>query len=281
MPQLVRNQKDRLLAHTQEKLGLYVYVLVDPRTSEVFYVGKGGGSVKGTGNQRVLHHFRDAKKYVTCDAARPAPSRKVIRILEIWNCDQDVQWWIIRRGIKHQEICDQIEAALIDAFSLTLVMTLNEKRGYGSRESGLISSQDVRLLNPPPVNPLHAHKLVFLFPISQLIGERNDLYESTRKYWRVPERWRDQEGAIALGINSQTSAAAFYVNAWQIAGGKYAFTGDDVTDNNELARRDFTSIIDRAKGYWQHGQFLIIEFGGNGNFRFHRGSKDKEWHRLP
>lgn len=281
MPQLVRNQKDKLLAHTQEKLGLYVYVLVDPRTGKIFYVGKGGGSAKGTGNQRVLDHFREAKKCLACAAGRPTPSPKVTRILEIWNCDRDVQWWIIRRGITNQETCDQIEAALIDAFSLGPTETLNEKRGYGSRESGLISSRDILLINPPPVSSSRTYKLVFLFPISQLIGERKDLYESTRKYWRVHERWRNQQGAIALGINSQTSVAAFDVHEWRPAGGKYAFTGVDVTDNNELARRDFTSIIDRAKGYWQRGQFLIVEFGGNGRFRFHRGSKDKEWNRLP
>ena len=37
----------------QEAIGYYVYVLVDPRTKQVFYVGKGKGN-------RVFDHEREA-----------------------------------------------------------------------------------------------------------------------------------------------------------------------------------------------------------------------------
>jgi hypothetical protein len=274
--QLFGNAEDKLLKHAQEKLGLYIYVLIDPRNGEIFYIGKGGGAADGTGNERVLHHFEEAKAYVRRDAEQ-SPSAKIKRILEIWNDERDVQWWIIRRSIECQKTCDQIEAALIDVFSLTKTKTLNAIRGYGSKESGLISSKDVLLLNPPPVNPKKQHELVFLFPINQLIGERADLYESTRQYWNVKKEWRGVRAGIGIGVNTKTSAACFEIKQWRPSRGKYAFTGLDVTDTHELARKDLTKIIDSAKGYWQYGQFLVVEFNGKGSFRFLRGNANKEW----
>lgn len=277
--QEIFNKEDKLLKHAQEKLGLYVYVLVDPNTSNVFYIGKGGGAIDGSGNQRVLDHFREARNFLA-NGTSELPTPKIKRILDIWKQGRDVEWWIVRHGIKNQKVCDEIEAALIDAFSLGSSNITNSKRGYGSKESGLISAEDVLLFNPPPVNPSSNHAVVFLFPINQLIGDRKDLYESTRKYWDVKEEWRTKSNAIAIGINSQTSAAVFEIDKWRRSSNKFAFTGMDVTESNELARKDFSSVINSVKGYWQRGQFLIVEFDGNGRYRFHRGSTDKEWINL-
>ena len=41
-------------------LGSYVYVLVDPKDKIPFYIGKGGAS--GAGNNRLLHHFEEARE---------------------------------------------------------------------------------------------------------------------------------------------------------------------------------------------------------------------------
>ena len=276
--QKIGNRGVRLLRRTQEALGLYVYVLVDPRAEEIFYVGKGGAATE-KGNERVLSHFYEARKYAR-GTKEKAPSAKTKRILDIWSDGHDVSWWIVRRGIKDQSICNQIEAALIDVLSLTPKKTLNAVRGYGSKESGLISSKDVLLLNPPKVRPKNPYETVFLFPINQLLGERRDLYEATRQYWNVTEKWREAPNAIALGINSMTSAAAFLVERWRPARGKFAFTGQEVTDAHELAKCDFSEVINTVKGYWQRGQFLIVEFDGRGRFRFHRGCPDKAWLSL-
>lgn len=277
--QRIGNRNDNLLKNAQEKLGLYVYVLIDPRTKQVFYVGRGGDAEDRGGNDRVLAHFREAATYAR-KGTLDRPSRKVLRILEIWNSGVDVVWWIVRRDIRNPAICKQIEAALIDAFSVTGFPTLNAAKGYGSSESGLLSSEDVMLLNPPPINPKRRHKVVFMFPINKLYSERKNLYEATRKRWNVSEEWRGQQGAIALGINSKTSAAAFEVKNWRKSGGKFAFTGVDVTDDNELARCSVAKIIDSTLGYWQRGSFVIVEFDGRGHFRFLRGSEDKRYFAL-
>ena len=275
----IGNRDDNLLKNAQEKLGLYVYVLIDPRTQQIFYIGRGGDAKDRGGNDRVLSHFREAATYASGGNPDQA-SRKVLRILEIWNSGLDVVWWIVRRDILCPAICKQIEATLIDAFSVTGTPTLNAVKGYGSSESGLLSSQDVMLLNPPKINPKRSYKTVFMFPINQLYGDRENLYEATRKYWNVTEEWRSQQGAIALGINSMTSAAAFEVKSWRRAGGKFAFTGVDVTDKSELARCSVAKIIGRTLGYWQRGSFLIVEFDGDGHFRFLRGSKSNRYFAL-
>lgn len=43
------------------KLGHYVYLLRDPKDHAPFYVGKGGGKVSD-GNERVLDHFKEARR---------------------------------------------------------------------------------------------------------------------------------------------------------------------------------------------------------------------------
>jgi hypothetical protein len=62
-----------LSSEVAERLGpFYVYVLVDPRSAEIFYVGKGTG-------ERLLHHGREAD----FAAHGRAGSAKVRRIREI------------------------------------------------------------------------------------------------------------------------------------------------------------------------------------------------------
>ena len=279
--QLLGNTNERLSEDAQRSLGRYVYVLVDPRSGAIFYVGKGGGSATNKGNARVLSHFEEARRYVQQRGSAEPPTAKLSKILEIWNRPADVIWWIVRYGIKSQPMCDEVEAALIDAFSVLPVKTLNAIRGRGAKSNGLLSSSDVGLLNPPIVSPRRAYPIVFLFPINRLFGKRADLYDATRHYWTVSERWRlDSKGAIALGINSMQSAAAFEIESWRKAAGKFAFSGEHLPDGHELARKSFAPVIQAALGYWQRGQYLIVELDGKGHFRVLRGMNDTSWFRL-
>jgi hypothetical protein len=65
----------RVLAQVASERGNYVYVLVDPRDSTPFYIGKGVGT-------RMLQHGIDAAQ-LTADEAEDEGSRKLQRIREM------------------------------------------------------------------------------------------------------------------------------------------------------------------------------------------------------
>jgi hypothetical protein len=81
----------------EQKLGSYVYVLLDPRDNKPFYVGKAGGR-ESRGNRRVLAHFEDARSNKS-----DIQSRKINRIREIWSSGREVHWEIIAHNLGSEE----------------------------------------------------------------------------------------------------------------------------------------------------------------------------------
>lgn len=94
----------QVLAQVSETLGLYVYLLVDPRDGRPFYVGKGRGV-------RMMAHGLEA---LDVDAG---PDRaKLARIRDIRAAGGEHQVWIARYGLTSAEYT-AVEAALIDVLA--------------------------------------------------------------------------------------------------------------------------------------------------------------------
>ena len=87
---------------TKEKLGYYVYALVDPRHNEIFYVGK------ASANNRAFDHLKSNK----------SESKKQSRINEIRNSGYEPQVEILRYGLATEKIALEVEAAVIDSIGL-------------------------------------------------------------------------------------------------------------------------------------------------------------------
>jgi hypothetical protein len=98
--------RTRLPVGVAEKLGYYVYRLIDPRDGETFYVGKGQGD-------RVFQHANEAVKP---GLEEDAFDLKILRIQEIRSAGLDVGHVIHRHGIKGEETAFEVEAAVIDAY---------------------------------------------------------------------------------------------------------------------------------------------------------------------
>jgi uncharacterized protein len=90
-----------VLDQVSERLVLYVYLLVDPRDSRPFYVGKGRGV-------RVAAHGIEAQ-----DADGHTDRAKLARIREIRAAGLEHEIWIARYGLSSAEDT-AVEAALID-----------------------------------------------------------------------------------------------------------------------------------------------------------------------
>ena len=87
---------------TIEHLKYYVYLLIDPKTDEPFYVGKGIGN-------RVFNHVKCALEN------EETSNSKYEEIRRIKDEGNDVKHLIVRHGLTEKNAFE-IESALIDTF---------------------------------------------------------------------------------------------------------------------------------------------------------------------
>jgi hypothetical protein len=111
----------RVLAQVSEQLGLYVYLLVDPRDGRPFYVGKGRGV-------RMMAHGLEAR-----DIDDRAEHAKAGRIRDIRASGLEHEIWIARYGLTTTEYT-AVEAALIDVLASFPIVPI---RRHGARRRPL------------------------------------------------------------------------------------------------------------------------------------------------
>ena len=258
-------------ANIYAKLKCYVYALRDPRDNKVFYIGKGGG--QGAGNARLFDHFAEAEAAIV-DSLR-TQSSKVQRIIEIWAADENVDWFIVRHGLDEPAAL-HVEAALIDALEVSQNgPSLNDVRGHGTAEHGLLASEDVYSFAAEPVDPKNDYQSVFIFPIYKALQGGKSPYDATRCCWNVSSQFRVAK-SVAVGVSGGISKGAYLIDDWVSSGNLWGFDGSQINDN-DLLNKNFYGVISKAMGYFQHGNYLIVAFDGKGSFRFIRGSSNKNW----
>lgn len=254
-----------------EKLGNYVYALRDPRDNKVFYIGQ------ATHKDRIFSHFIEAEKYLNGQTNQPTP--KILRIIEIWSEEEDVDWFILAHGLNNNtNVLDAIESAAIDLLSISQNgVALNRVAGP---HSTLLTHDMMLNLGAAPVNPNIKISTVFIFPIQRRLAEGDTPYKATSGVWYVSEKFRNTKGAIAVGLSNYISKGVFKIDNWHDFNGKHQFSGQE-TNLVDLYNKNWYQIISSSLGYWQRGNYLIIEFNGKGQFRFKRGNPDKKtWYDL-
>ena len=262
-------EKRYFSSREQEALGTYVYCLRDPRDKKIFYVGQGTGD-------RVFQHFSDAE---ACLNGGSALDPKILRILEIWHVEEDVEWRILARKLGDRgaiPLIDIVESVVIDALSES--QNGSPLNLISGKHSSALSPEDLRVMDAMPVNPPQPYPAVFLFPIQNALANGCSPYDATRMSWAISARYRNISGAVAVGIKGAISFGSFKVERWlDTDNGKQLFEGCDYP---ALFNKNWVKIISASKGYWQRGNYLIIEFDGNGQFRFLRGNPDLSWRLL-
>src|SRR3989344_7116616 len=125
-PEMVMNE---LSQSTIEKVGYYVYLLIDPRTDKVFYVGKGCGN-------RINHHLLGALEEKTKE------TEKIKRIREIQKVELEVEHTILRHGLTEKEAFE-VESAVIDLLDLENLTNL--VLGHHTTDRGLMKLEDIKI----------------------------------------------------------------------------------------------------------------------------------------
>jgi uncharacterized protein len=167
----------------------YVYLLVDPTTDAVFYVGKGTGD-------RFRHHGLDA--FLLDDAATPEEAgEKLTRIREIRKSGVEPRVEFVRIKLSSEREAYSVEGAVIDALSHHAGPLTNAVRGHDAGV-GLTSLEELeRQLAAPELTtklPAILIKLGWWTPDDdnelprRAFGFRpgmpqGELFDSTRAWW--------------------------------------------------------------------------------------------------
>jgi uncharacterized protein len=181
-----------------EKLGVYVYRLIDPRNGETFYVGKGVGN-------RVFSHLQGA---ISTTGEEDSVSEKLERIREIKSTGLDVLHIIHRHGMDH-DTAFAVEAALIEAYpGLT-----NLAGGHGNQDFGVMHATEIIAMYEAKEADLSQHKVIM---INVNDAEQRDLYNATRFAWRMSKE-KAEQAEYVLAVSKGLIRGVFKPLKWMDA----------------------------------------------------------------
>lgn len=177
---LGRLASEKFSKTVRKNLGHYVYRLVDPRTEETFYIGKGQGN-------RVFAHAQAALK-PTKDEDDFDLKTELIR--DILKSGSPVTAIIHRHGLDKDMALD-VEAALIDAYP----ELANVQSGHGSAVRGCMTVEEVKALYDAPKADFKNFRALIIKIRPSFVVERGSVYEAVRAAWHI-----DPEHAKGLPV---------------------------------------------------------------------------------
>lgn len=230
-----------------EALKYYVYCLVDPRDNKIFYIGKGYGN-------RVFQHAQNALD-------ENLGSLKLDTIRDIIKANLSVKYYIVRHGLTAEEAY-LVESVLIDVFTyhqfnLESVLT-NVQAGHHQWDKGVKTVEEINALyDCAELVPEQQNKLLCFIinktynrPSVDYYGTRENIYEATRKYWRLDGN-RAKHADYVLATYQGVVRAVFKPTRWYISkkifetGARWEFEGVEVSDSPYLNKS--------VKGYIRKG----------------------------
>ena len=192
-----------------EKIGYYVYVLKDPRNSEIFYIGKGKGN-------RVFQH-------VSCALETEDDSDKLNLIREILNEGKNVEYYILRHGLATEKDALEIESACIDLIGLDNLT--NEIKGHNSWESGMKTANEiVQHYDAKAITITEPTIIININKLYKRFMKDNELYNTTRSSWKLGSKKNEAKYVIAAyrGLVREV----YKINSWNQVGDRWEFAGE-------------------------------------------------------
>jgi len=217
-----------------ERIGHYVYVLSDPETGEIFYVGKGNGN-------RVFAHVRQ-----TID--NPQVNGKLDRIREIQARGLEVKHEILRHGLTEKEAFE-VEAAVID---FTNVANLTNKVvGHGAENRGRMTIPGIIAVYG--AEPIEIKEPVIIIVPNKLFKRnisKENLYEITRGNWVVSARRNKVK--YAFSVYNGIVVEVYRIDRWdqvkardlkQKTQDRWRFTGEVAAEMQHYVGKSVASYI--------------------------------------
>ncbi len=186
----------RLTSEVAESLKSYVYVYIDPRDGQPFYIGKGKGD-------RFFVHLDEKNE-----------TQKTSRIAEIRKSGNEPRIDVLRYGLSDSE-ASLVEAAAIDLVGKSQLT--NQVTGFHRTSFGRITTKDlISTLTAKPANLNHKAILITINKLFRSDMSPLELYEATRGVWVVGKRKEKVEFAMAVyqGIVREV----YRIGTWHRAG---------------------------------------------------------------
>ncbi|MDE0334080.1 MAG: hypothetical protein OXI64_03910 [Defluviicoccus sp.] len=201
-----------------KELNYYVYLLIDPRNCQTFYVGKGK-------DDRLFAHVNDVLNLETDEERLTA---KVQRIKEIRNAGYDVIHVVHRHGMDENTALE-VEACLIDYID----DLKNDMSGIGVGRGPMTARQIERRYAAEPMVLNENHRLLFIVIKDSTLREtRNDVYAAVKGHWRLARK-RASTVQYVLAMNRNLCIGVFRPDDWydsELDGeeGRLGFNGTEV-----------------------------------------------------
>ena len=215
----------------QQLNGFYVYALIDPRSNQIFYIGK------GTGN-RVFSHEAESGKSPKSEKA------KLQRIQEIEGAGYDVKRLIVNWGLTEAEAFAS-EATLINLVNyMSPEVLTNAVAGHHVHES--LPVEDFELLyGAEPLAPEDIRHNILCIKINQRYHRdmtAKELYDAVRGIWRASmNSIKRKHIEYVFGVYNQLVVAVYKPDEWH-----YVYERIDVPHLDELDADGFEKARNRV-----------------------------------
>lgn len=234
--------KYKLSQSAIEKLGYYVYLLIDPTNNKVFYVGKGHGNRI---NQHVLGALDENLK----------ETEKIKRIREIEKAGFEVKSYILRHELSEKEAFE-VESAIIDLLGKENLT--NIVKGRHSEDKGRMTLEDIKIKYE--AEEAEINEQIILININKRYDRKmnkKEIYEATRKHWRVNIS-RVSKIKIACSVYRGIIREVFMIKRWlpsKEVKGRYLLEGYVAPSG---ARKKY--INKSVAKYWKKGSQNPIKY---------------------
>ncbi len=197
---------DEFSTEAQKELKYYVYRLIDPRSGDTFYVGKGKGN-------RLFAHVQQALS----EDSEESTNLKLKQISEIVAAGLDPIHVIHRHGITDEKTAFEVEAALMDAYpGLT-----NIQGGHSSGARGCMNAKQIEEMYNAQEAEIE-HSVLFIL-VNRTAVEGSSLKEATQGNWKLnPQRANKAEFILSI-VDGIIRAAWFAKDEWQPADDRWHF----------------------------------------------------------
>lgn len=209
---------DKFPEVVSKNLRYYVYLYIDPRNDEIFYVGKGKG-------ERCFSHLKEISESKKAKKIHDIISDGFKPVIEILVHDLD------------EETALRVEASVIDLIGVAKLT--NQVKGHSSSRIGRMSLEKIISIYQPEKAQISEPALLIKINQTFRYGiSPQELYDATRQFWRIGE---DREKVkLAFAVFDGTIQEIYEVVSWHKAGTTFS---SRVLRDTALDRWEFVGQI--------------------------------------
>ena len=211
--------------------GYYVYALIDPRSNNVFYIGKGIGN-------RIFSHEAESEK------SSASEKEKIQKIQDIENSGFSVKRIMVNWGLSEQEAF-AAEASLINLFNVISDIRLtNIVAGHHAHESLTVEAFERRygaeLLETEEIK--HNILVIKINKLYRKNMSNYEIYDAVRGMWRVSlKSIKSKEIRYVFAVYNSLIVGVYKPDEWH-----YVYENIDLPQHEKLDKDTFERLKNRV-----------------------------------